>query len=237
MDTDSLIRLFDNWADSYDADVVAARWGFEHYSDALKWICRQLVSNLRSDRVIDLGCGTGILAEQLQKVQPSIEYIGIDISPKMLKIASKKCPTVSFIQADMRECRTWAKYLEPERFCTVVSAYALHHINDTEKIRLIKYLFTASKHLDFRFVIVDYAFLNIYERKYILREQRSIGNLHVTEEIESEYYADLSVLRNALSQYNIDLSLEKNGLWDWRILCEVNAGSTLGRTMRTLLKC
>lgn len=223
MDIDSLIKLFDNWADSYDADVVAGGWGFEQYNDAFKWICRNLMSSLRSDRVIDLGCGTGILAEQLQKVQPSIEYIGIDISPKMLEIASKKCPAVSFIQADMREYCTWAKYLDPERYCTVVSAYALHHINDAEKIRLIKYLFTANKHLDFQFVIVDYAFLNIYDRKYILNEQRRLENHHVTEEIESEYYADLGFLSNALSQYNIDLSLEKNGYWDWRILCKVNS--------------
>lgn len=226
MDIGSVASLFDNWADSYDADVAAGKWGFDQHGAAIQWICAQLQSKPGSNRIIDLGCGTGMLAEQLMHVQPSMEYIGVDTSKRMLTLAKTKCPATSFIHADMRDYSSWIQHLDPEHVCTVASSYALHHIKDVEKIEVIRRLFEASKRSDFRFVIVDYAFLDIYSRRDMLRVQREQGNLHIVEEIESEHYGDLSFIVNALAGYHIDVRIEKNGIWDWRILC-VRNGTTL----------
>jgi len=220
MDLNSTIRMFNNWADSYDTDVAEGGWGFEFYSDAIEWICSQITSKHHTDRIIDLGCGTGIVAKQLLKYNPYIEYIGIDISERMLEVAKDKCPKSFFIRADMRQHLSWVNYLEPSLHCTVISTYALHHINDSEKIELIKYLFETSKRMDLRLVIVDYAFFDMCERKRVLHEQTKKGNFNIVNEIKSEHYANLSFIANILSQNNINFTLQKNGFWDWRILCE-----------------
>ncbi len=222
MDISTIISSFNKWANSYDADIATANWGFEYYSNAIDWICYQLVHNIKSDRIIDLGCGTGIVAERLEQLKSQTEYIGIDLSPSMLNIAKNKIPTSTFIEADIRDYDKWIKYLDPRLNCTVISTYALHHINDEEKIKLLKHIFSVAKRRDFLFVVVDYAFFDSSERIKIFDEQNKLFNFHIMKEIESEYYANLSYLRSALSQNRINLSFEKNGVWDWRyFLCQV----------------
>jgi SAM-dependent methyltransferase len=41
-------------------------------------------------RVLDAGCGIGVLAERLAKVCPDIEYLGVDLSSSMLARARKR---------------------------------------------------------------------------------------------------------------------------------------------------
>ena len=54
-----------------------------------------------SNHIIDLGCGagqaTGYLAEQF----PQAEFLGIDVSPKLVELARQQAPTASFITGDM----------------------------------------------------------------------------------------------------------------------------------------
>lgn len=51
------------------------------------------------DKVLDIGCGTGIILEYLN-IQ---DYFGIDISPEMVNKAVSKHPNKDFIAADMEE--------------------------------------------------------------------------------------------------------------------------------------
>ena len=47
------------------------------------------------DRVLDVGCGTGVLArEALQRVAPDGEVTGLDFSENMLSVARQACPEV-----------------------------------------------------------------------------------------------------------------------------------------------
>lgn len=216
IDTSELCKTFDKWAETYDDSIAMAEWGFEHYHDGIIWLCNQLHNKNRYVRVIDLGCGTGVFAKMLQRIAPSIEYIGIDISNKMLNIAKRKSPKSTFLQTDFRDFDRWKIYLDNEYNCAVVSSYSLHHINDKEKIDLINNIFTASKRYDF-FFIVDYAFINNSERNLLLEEEIKLGNYHIKKEIETEYYADLSILKSTLSKSFLDVSFERNGVWDWRI--------------------
>ena len=52
-------------------------------------------------RVLDLGCGTGLLGYYLE--QAGYGYTGVDISPAMLAIARRHVPGGYFIQCDMRD--------------------------------------------------------------------------------------------------------------------------------------
>jgi len=49
---------------------------------------------IRDGLVVDIGCGTGVLAEIL--VAAGYRVLGIDISPSMLKLARKRAPTATF---------------------------------------------------------------------------------------------------------------------------------------------
>jgi SAM-dependent methyltransferase len=46
----------------------------------------------QGERILDLGCGTGVLIQRLLQVSPEIEVFGIDTSAEMLEIAKQKLP-------------------------------------------------------------------------------------------------------------------------------------------------
>lgn len=221
IDTSELCKTFNKWAETYDDSITMAKWGFEHYHDGIIWLCNQLSDKNQYSRVIDLGCGTGIFAMMLQQIAPSIEFIGVDVSNKMLEIAKTKTPRSIFVQTDFRNLNRWKKYLDIKYNCAVVSSYSLHHITDKEKIDLINGIFNMNKRNDLLFLIVDYAFICNSERNLLLEEQIKLGNYHIKEEIEKEYYADLDNLKSNLSK-NLHISFERNGIWDWRIAIQQN---------------
>lgn len=46
--------------------------------------------NVRNPRILEIGCGTGILSEYLLRQKSKLNITGIDISPKAIKVAKKK---------------------------------------------------------------------------------------------------------------------------------------------------
>lgn len=52
--------------------------------------------------VVELACGTGSILKQLR---PDFDVTGVDLSPAMLAIATKKVPEARLVQADMTEVR------------------------------------------------------------------------------------------------------------------------------------
>ena len=60
-----------------------------------------------SERVLDAGCGSGRLTEELLKRLPNGELVGLDFSPKMLEQARRRLerfgPRIEFVHASLRE--------------------------------------------------------------------------------------------------------------------------------------
>ena len=80
------VRLYGEWADTYDAGFVE-REGYVVYLRVAEIFLRQ--KSQINGAVLDVGCGTGIVGVELRK--GGIEIIdGIDISPPMLTEAGKK---------------------------------------------------------------------------------------------------------------------------------------------------
>ncbi len=73
-------KLFDTFADSYD-DVISK------LNPQIINKFKELNPNLKG-KIIELGCGTGLAAEEL--VGENIEFFGVDISSQMIKIAESK---------------------------------------------------------------------------------------------------------------------------------------------------
>src|SRR5512138_3479628 len=63
---------------------------------------------IRDGLVVDLGCGSGLWAEQL--IKRGFDVLGIDISEAMIRLARQRAPQARFrvaslFQADLPACR------------------------------------------------------------------------------------------------------------------------------------
>jgi SAM-dependent methyltransferase len=70
-----------NPAETYEREMVPALFG--------PWVTPLLqAANPRPDeRVLDLACGTGIVARTVARTQPTVQLAGIDLSPGMIAVA------------------------------------------------------------------------------------------------------------------------------------------------------
>ncbi len=97
---------------------------------------RRVAAGVKSgDRILDLGCGNGRLLEALKEKQ--IEYLGIDNSPELIKLAQENYPN-RFLVHDIVEL----KQLVDNNFDYIFCLAVLQHIPSTalkvEVLREIK---------------------------------------------------------------------------------------------------
>ena len=85
----SSIRLkqhYKLWADDYDRDLVD--WGYA-YPSQLKKVMSQDIKVKKDSKILDAGCGTGLVAQVLSDMNFK-NIVGLDYSIDMLKIAKNK---------------------------------------------------------------------------------------------------------------------------------------------------
>ncbi|MBW3623420.1 MAG: methyltransferase domain-containing protein [Armatimonadetes bacterium] len=85
-----------------------------------------MLSPRAGERILDLGCGTGHLTNQI--AESGAEAVGLDASPAMVEEARRNYPRLEFVQADARDFR----FDEP--FDAVFSNAALHWIQPPEPV-------------------------------------------------------------------------------------------------------
>jgi len=120
MDKETLIRNFSRCAHSYD-----------HYADVQKVAALRLLEEIKDksfEKILEIGCGTGNYTYLLKERFKDAELKVIDISEKMIEVASKKlnCGGIEFVVADAEKiqlnedfdlitsnaCFQWFEYLE-----------------------------------------------------------------------------------------------------------------------------
>jgi predicted TPR repeat methyltransferase len=83
---EACLRLYADWAETYDADFAADM----DYRLPAEVAAAFLRASPPQGPVLDVGAGTGLLAMALRGLGHDAEIDGIDISTEMLEIASKK---------------------------------------------------------------------------------------------------------------------------------------------------
>lgn len=78
------------------------------------------------ERILDIGCGTGVLLERLHHRDPGLALTGIDPVAEMLEIARHRLPP----SVDLRESSAEALPFSEASFDAVVSTSALHYFGD-----------------------------------------------------------------------------------------------------------
>lgn len=91
-----LRRFFDMWSRIYDARAPQALT----YVPVHDAVVSELARRPPPDRVLDVGCGTGILAARLAEEYPGAEVLGVDMSPGMLAKARARSGDVTWVEAD-----------------------------------------------------------------------------------------------------------------------------------------
>jgi len=94
-----LIEAYRDWADTYDSDLLN-ELGYVAPAIACEALKKYL--HAKDARILDVGCGTGIVGELLHR-DGFREIDGLDYSPDMLKEAEKKGIYNRLICADVRQ--------------------------------------------------------------------------------------------------------------------------------------
>jgi cyclopropane fatty-acyl-phospholipid synthase-like methyltransferase len=156
--TQDRIDLFDRWSETYDRSVLDECGVHESYDEVLETVVRA-ADPRPGMRVLDLGIGTGNLAQRFVALGCSVW--GIDFSPAMLALAEVKVPEAILVEADLRE--EWPSTLDGP-FDRVVSTYVLHEFSMETKIHLLQRLVERYLGEGGRIVVGDIAFPTVQAR-------------------------------------------------------------------------
>ncbi len=136
----SVENFYDNLSREYTGLISKC---VPRYGELLFNMFCYLPPDLRPERILDLGCGTGNLTEQIRLQFPDAEITAVDISAEILKECRSRFTgdqRIAYVQADFRNLP-----FEPGSFDLVMSSIAIHHIEDPDKSTLYRRLHTLLK--------------------------------------------------------------------------------------------
>jgi trans-aconitate 2-methyltransferase len=111
-------------------NISSSAWDAARYQDQHSFVWRyganllELLDPQPGERILDIGCGTGQLTEEIARRGALVT--GIDYSAEMLADARKNFPALKFVLADA------SSFHFPEPFDAVFSNAALHWVKDAD---------------------------------------------------------------------------------------------------------
>ncbi len=182
------LEVFEGWANSYDQTVtghdVEYREVFLRYEDILNDVVRK--SGLS---VLEFGVGTGNLTQKL--LDENKKVYGVEPSEPMREIALEKLQNYSLTIED----GDFNVFNKPaDKIDTIVSTYAFHHLNDSEKNQAFSQYSNILKKGG-KIVFADTMFENKEEYTMTIQSATQNGFLNLAKDLETEYYTTIPVLQ------------------------------------------
>jgi cyclopropane fatty-acyl-phospholipid synthase-like methyltransferase len=119
---------FDRLAGEYDELKLRVIPGYRHLQD----LALRYASATPRQRVLELGCGTGEWASVFFRNQPEVDYVAIEFSPNMRRLASTR---LSAHRARLRILDQDLNASLPEGpFDLIVSFFAIHHVQNKQRL-------------------------------------------------------------------------------------------------------
>jgi tRNA (cmo5U34)-methyltransferase len=136
---DQIRTHFEEEAGEYDEII---RRLIPHYERMLEALTIVLPFDASQEiRVLDLGCGTGMIAHRIKAVFPKARLTCLDLAENMIRMARARLGSdVRYIQADFQN------HPFDETYDAVLSSLALHHlVSDRDKIDFFVKIFRMLK--------------------------------------------------------------------------------------------
>ncbi len=141
--------FFDNLSKNYDKGMIKNYFKGNHV-----WIVKNL-PDLNGKQILDVGCGTGELLNEIEKIYPQSSCIGVDISEEMLHKANDKNKNIKYLVADVHNLP-----FDDNTFDFVLNTISFHHYVSpqsalNEMIRVLKpggYIYILDSVKDPRFI-------------------------------------------------------------------------------------
>ncbi len=192
MGTKKQPRTHDPVVDEYSkiAKRYDTKWSFYVKATTRETMLRLSVGP--ADRVLDVGCGTGVLLAELARAHAHASLAGVDAVNEMLSIARRRLPPA----VDLRQ--GWAQQLpwEDASFDVVVSCNMFHYIRQlraalAEMARVLRRGgrlvitdwcgdFLACRACDWYLRIFRPAHLKVYRQGECLDLLKEVGHCHAT---------------------------------------------------------
>jgi SAM-dependent methyltransferase len=120
--------------EAYDKNPQFYADKFDSYGIRMEDIDKALKLNESgSNKVLELGCGNGRDAQYIVSKVGKENYLGIDASQELIKIATEKNPDVMFQVKDMRDVS-----YETETYGVIFSFASVLHVNREEMAQIIE---------------------------------------------------------------------------------------------------
>lgn len=192
---------FNSWAKAYDNDVKKDNGALKIYRN-YKLILQsvyELVEKLKrkNQKILEIGVGTGNLASKF--LSNNYDIVGIDQSREMLSVAKEKYPMLKVRLGEFLKIP-----YENKHFDIIISTYAFHHLNESEKCIAIEEMMRVLKD-DGTIIIGDLMFESKDSEKRILRDLSE----EQIEEIKDEYYSYIDLLSKEFNKYNKKLEYNR----------------------------